>query len=46
MSANLATVANETFDWVRPEVHITNRELEVLVLLSKGLTTKEIAHQW
>ena len=45
MRANFATVANETFDWVRPVVHITNRELEVLVLLSKGHTTKEIAHQ-
>lgn len=39
----MTTITTETFDWVRPEVHITIRELEVLVLLSKGHTTKEIA---
>ena len=45
MGVNLTTATRETFDWVRTDVHITMRELEVLVLLSKGHTTKEIAKQ-
>ena len=45
MGVNLTTTTRDTFDWVRIDVHITMREIEVLVLLSKGHTTKEIAKQ-
>ena len=45
MRVNYATADTDTFDWIQSDVHITDRELEVLTLLSRGYTTKEIAHQ-
>jgi DNA-binding NarL/FixJ family response regulator len=45
MDCNLSIDTRKSFDWVEPGVHITNRELEVLELLSKGHTSKEIAQE-